>query len=102
MPHRPVSALLSVVLIVSVIVEFFRYLIHSTEFQAHPHLWLISIASIGLNLAYHRWILPETLPQTVVSAVLSEAGLPVVAHVLWQSAMLISKGIIVSPKPPPH
>jgi len=94
----PVSVVLAVVLAVSLIVEWFRYLLFSSVYAADPDLWFISAGAIALNLSFHRWLLPETIPKVIVSATLMEAGLPVVYHLLRKIGFLIAKELIVSPK----
>jgi len=96
--RKPVSVLLALVFAVSVVVEWFRYLIYSGEYGEDPQLWLISVGAVAINLGYHRWVLPETLPKVIVSAAFTQAGLPIVYYVVRDIVLVVAKRLVTSPK----
>jgi hypothetical protein len=91
---------LAVVFAVSVVIEWLRYLLYSSEYAAHPDLWWIVACAVLVNLGIHRWLLPETLPKLVTSAAFTEAGLPPVASLLYNFVLTAVKELIVPPRRP--
>lgn len=61
---------LAIVLVVSLITEGARFLLH----PANPvTLWLLA-GGLLANFAYHAWAMPESGPKAVVSALLGQAS----------------------------
>lgn len=76
----------SLILLVSLIVEGIRYLLHPDLYQAVAYPRVLFSGAVVVTLGFHVWSLPETRPQMAVSALLTQMAMPELLLILWSAA----------------
>lgn len=83
-PRRPAPPFTYVtILLVGVVVEIIRYLLHPEIYRILQFPILLPVASIAATGALHLWSLPETLPKIAVSAFFTQAPMADLLLITW-------------------